>query len=143
MRKTPEQYRKAELAKIHIAKKALGLDDDSYRDVLRNVCKVDSSAKLDSQGRFKLLKHFERLGWKNTRPKYGNKPNAGKGKEALMGKVEALLADSRLPWTYADGMAKRMFKLDKVVWLNAVQLRKLVAALQIAANRQANNGGQS
>jgi len=136
MSKTPEQYRRAELAKIHLAKKALGLDDDAYRDVLKNVCSVDSSATLDSKGRFKLLKHFESLGWTNTRPKYGNKPNAGKGKEALMSKVEALLADSRLPWSYADAMAKRMFKVEKVAWLDAVQLRKLVAALQISANRK-------
>jgi len=140
--KTPEQYRKAELAKIHIAKKALALDDDTYRDILKNVCKVDSASKLDSQGRFQLLKHFESLGWKKTRPKYGRKPRVNGDKTALMGKLEALLADSRLPWSYADSMAKRMFKVDKVAWLDAKQLHKSVAALQINANRQ-QKGGES
>jgi len=139
-RKTPVEYRKSELAKIHIAKKALALDDDTYRDILKHVCKVDSASKLDSQGRFKLLKHFESLGWKKTRPKYGRKPRVNGDKTALMGKLEALLADGRLPWSYADSMAKRMFKVDQVAWLDALKLHKLVAALQIQANR--HSGGQ-
>lgn len=143
-RKTPEQYRKAELAKIHIAKKALALDDDTYRDILQNVCKATSSKDLDSQARFKLLKHFESLGWASTSSaakKYGRKPRVNGDKTALMGKLEALLADSRLPWSYANSMAKRMFKVDQVAWLDAVKLHKLVAALQINANRQ--KGGES
>ena len=133
--KTAEQYRRSELAKIHMAKKDLGLDDDAYRDVLKNICGVDSAKHLDSQGRFKLLKHFANLGWGKTRPKYGRKPSVNSDKTALMGKLEALLADGRLPWSYADSMAKRIFKVDKVGWLQAAQLHKLVAAMQISANR--------
>jgi phage gp16-like protein len=41
-----------------------------------------------------------------------------------------------LPWDYADGMSKRMFKTDKVAWLTPHQLHKLVAALQISVNRK-------
>lgn len=134
--KTPEQYRRAELGKIHIAKKALGLDDDTYRDVLWAVCRVRSAADLDSTGRFKLIKHFESLGWKNTRRNYGRKPGVTADKTPLMNKLEALLADNKLPWGYADGMAKRMFKVDKVGWLKPDQLHKLVAALQISINRK-------
>ena len=37
---------KADLAKIHIAKKELGLTDDAYRDLLRGQFKVDSAALL-------------------------------------------------------------------------------------------------
>ncbi|MDQ7002627.1 MAG: regulatory protein GemA [Ghiorsea sp.] len=140
MTKTPAEYRRSELAKIHIAKKDLALDDDTYRDILQRVCKVESASKLDSQGRFKLLQHFESLGWKKTRPKYGRKPRVNGDKTALMGKLEALLADGRMPWAYADSMAKRMFKVDKVGWLDAPKLHKLVAALQIQANR--TNGGK-
>jgi phage gp16-like protein len=136
--KTPEQYRRAELGKIHIAKKALGLDDDCYRDVLWTVCRVRSAADLDSTGRFKLIKHFESLGWKQTgnRRRWGNKPAVTADKTALMGKLEALLADNKLPWAYADGMSKRMFKVDKVAWIKPDQLRRLVSALQISVNRK-------
>jgi len=69
--KTPSDYRRAELGKIHIAAKALGLDRDTYEDVLWTVCRVRSSADLDSQGRFQLLAHFESLGWAPTRKKRG------------------------------------------------------------------------
>jgi len=67
--KTPDDYRRAELGKIHIAKKDLGLDDDTYQDVLWTICRVRSAADLDSQGRFKLIAHFKHLGWKPARAK--------------------------------------------------------------------------
>jgi len=67
--KSSHDYRRAELGKIHIAKKELGLDDDTYRDILWAVCRVRSAADLDSQGRFKLLAHFNYLGWKPARSK--------------------------------------------------------------------------
>lgn len=63
------KMRNTELAKIHIAKKYLCLDRDTYEDILWSVGRVKSSADLDSQGRFKLLKHFEALGWSSTRKK--------------------------------------------------------------------------
>jgi len=59
--------RNKELAQIHIAKKALDLDDDTYRDILWTVCRAKSSADLDSQARFKLIAHFKYLGWKPVR----------------------------------------------------------------------------
>ena len=37
---------------------------------------------------------------------------------------------------YAHGMAKRMFGVDQVHWLSDDKLHKLVAALQIYANRR-------
>lgn len=48
---------------IHIAKKQLGLDDDTYRDVLWCVCRAKSAADLDAHGRAMLLRHFRSLGW--------------------------------------------------------------------------------
>lgn len=68
-KRTADDYRRSELAKIHIAKKDLGLDRDTYEDILWTICRVKSSANLDSQGRFKLLKHFRSLGWKSSRKK--------------------------------------------------------------------------
>ncbi|EAU53549.1 gp16 family protein [Mariprofundus ferrooxydans] len=135
--KTPAEYRRSELAKIHLAKKDLGLDDDTYRDVLWTICRVRSAADLDSTARFKLIKHFESLGWKQKGNRnWGRKPAVTADKTQLLSKLEALLADNRLAWSYADGMAQRMFKVDKVAWLNPEQLRKLVAALQISVNRK-------
>lgn len=62
--RTGEASRRADLAKIHLAKKQLGLDDDTYRDILWAVCRARSAADLDSQGRARLLAHFRHLGWR-------------------------------------------------------------------------------
>ncbi len=57
---------KVDLAKIHIAKKELGLSDDVYRDILRSRFgkTKDSAAKLTPGQAFSLLAHFRKLGWK-------------------------------------------------------------------------------
>jgi phage gp16-like protein len=132
--RTPEQYRRAELGKIHIAKKALGLDDDCYRDVLWTVCRVRSAADLDSTGRFKLIKHFESLGWSQGRKKAPK--SSGKMTPEQMGKIEALLADASRPWQYAHSMATRMFKKDRLEWITVSEARKLIAALEYDAQKR-------
>jgi len=42
--------RRAQLAKIHIAKKELGLDDETYRSMLWTIARVRSASDLDSHG---------------------------------------------------------------------------------------------
>ncbi len=60
---------------------------------------------------------------------------------AQMTKVEALLTDMRLPWDYADSIAKRMFGASvlRVDTLNGKQLRSVIAALM---KRQMKTGGR-
>lgn len=50
--------RRADLAAIHIAKAALGWDDETYRDIMQSRCGVRSSALLDFAGRKALLGHL-------------------------------------------------------------------------------------
>ena len=64
--RTAEQLRKAELAKIHIAKEQLGLDDDTYRDMLFTIGRVRSAADLDWTGRQKVLEHLRSRGFKGN-----------------------------------------------------------------------------
>ncbi|WP_321276943.1 regulatory protein GemA [Thiomicrorhabdus indica] len=73
------KVRQANLAKIHIAKKDLGMSDDAYRAMLQDVAGVDSASKLDFHGQMKVLHRLEQLGFK---PKQGKKygPKAGKFK---------------------------------------------------------------
>ncbi|MBN2684985.1 MAG: DUF1018 domain-containing protein [Pontiellaceae bacterium] len=54
-------------------------------------------------------------------------------------KVNALLVDQSLSWEYADGIAYRMFKVRRVEWCNAPQLRALISAL---TKRQQKRGGR-
>ncbi|WP_439861605.1 gp16 family protein [Pseudomonas sp. MBLB4136] len=125
------------LAKIHIAKAQLGLDDDSYRALLARVAGVRSAKDLTKRQVGAVLAEFERLGFQpKPAKKAGRKaPKPTPDRQALLGKIEAFLAEAKRPWTYADAMALRMFKVDRLEWLDSDQLRRLIAALAYDAKR--------
>lgn len=52
------------LAKIHIAKKDLGLDDATYRAVLERVTGKTSSVAMTAEERDAVLVEMRRIGWK-------------------------------------------------------------------------------
>jgi phage gp16-like protein len=128
--------RNPSLAKIHIAKKELGLDEDTYRAMLQQHGGVASAKDLTPLGAARVLQHLERAGFK-PKAGHGKRPNAAPGRAALVGKIEAQLTAAGRPWSYVDGMAKRMFTVEKVDWLNEEQLGKIVAALAYDAKRRA------
>ena len=129
-KRTDPTKRGRELAQIHIAKKDLGLDDDTYRAVLWDVARVDSASKLNDNERIAVLKRFKQRGWKNNRNiNRGKSANDAEWKAPLMSKVGALLADMKLPWGYANGIATQMYKVQRVDWCNETQLRGIITAL--------------
>ena len=69
--------RNADLAKIHMGAKALGLldehDDGAYRDMLWAVARVRSAAQLDQGGRELVLRHLHGLGWNGDRSRTGRR----------------------------------------------------------------------
>lgn len=70
------RQRNIDLAKIHLAKKQLGLDDETYRAMLWTVARVNSAADLDQYGRSKVLQHLKSRGFKLTRGRVKG-PRAG------------------------------------------------------------------
>lgn len=53
-----ERSRRADLAAIHVAKKALGWNEDEYRDIMATVCGgVRSAGGLDFAGRKRFMAH--------------------------------------------------------------------------------------
>lgn len=139
----PATIRTRQLAAIHvIAKKQLHLDRETYVALLQRVGSVSSSADLDAHGRDLVLKELRRLTGEGDKqmsnavalpdaPQNVREEIAG-----MVGKVGAILAEIGKPWGYAHGTARRMFKVHRVEWLRADQLHRLVAALQISANRR-------
>lgn len=128
--------RTVSLAKIHIAKSQLGLDEDTYRALLRRVAGVSSAKDLAPRQIGRVLAEFERLGWKpKAKPQGRARPNPAARRTTLMSKVEALLTEAGRPWEYADGMAAKMFKVERVEWLDDSQLYRLMQALIIDADR--------
>lgn len=129
-----DQMRKRQLAQIHIAKSDLGLDDDTYRALLMDVAGVDSAAKLNANQRKAVLERFVEKGWVNKKQK-GRPKTVAPDRAPLIRKIGALLADMKLPWAYADGIARQMGFGEILQWCTPEQLRKVAAALQYKANR--------
>lgn len=132
--------RNTQLARIHMGKKALGLDEDTYRSLLVRVSGMSSSAKMTAVQRNAVIAEMTRLGFKEEdrqarRRRFPGRP-ANVDQVPLLQKVEALLTDAKRPWSYAHAMADRMFKTNKVQWLRHDQLHSLVSALQVDANRK-------
>lgn len=125
--------RNQQLSKIHIAKKDLGLDEDTYRALLQRIAGKGSAKDLTPLDAAKVLQELERLGWKSKPGRAKPKPAVDRAK--LVGKIEAQLAEAGRPWGYADGMAQKMYKVERLEWLNAKQLQGVVSALVYDAKR--------
>jgi hypothetical protein len=55
-------------ALVHIAKEDLHLDDGSYRQILKGVAGVESSARLTEAGFEKVMRRFQEMGFKGLLP---------------------------------------------------------------------------
>lgn len=55
-----------QIALVHVAQKQLGLDDDTYRDILRRWGGVESSADLDPVSFQKVMIRMSALGFRST-----------------------------------------------------------------------------
>ena len=137
------ERRRRQLAAIHVlATKRLRLDRETYIALLERVGGVRSSADLDSSGLSRVLDEMRRLAGEGQR-QMRNAVNLADAPQnvrdevaAMVTKVGAILAEMGKSWNYAHGTAKRMFKVQRVEWLRPDQLHRLVAALQISANRR-------
>lgn len=129
------ELRNAELAQIHVAKKQLGLDDDTYRAVLWTVGRVKSAKDLDWTGRKALLEHFKAKGWKPAAPKRAKAATPASGGQE--GMVRALWADLHAAGKVRDPSDAALGSWlvrnkwpQRVEWLNGWQITQAIEALK-------------
>ena len=93
---------------VHAACRQLGMDDETRRDMLQGQVGVRSTTQLDLVACDKVLNHLRACGAaKGT--KVGHKGAPTKlGRVPQLQKIEALLADMGLPWSYADKIAAQV-----------------------------------
>lgn len=122
---TPQ--RRAAIAKIQIARKALALDDGSYRALLRRITGLDSSALCSEPQLVAVLEEFKRLGFAAPTKRRSEKPHVRKIyalwkalKPHLTNGSDAALA----------AFVKRQTGVDKPEWLDAQQGNKVVEGLK-------------
>jgi len=119
--------RRADLAKIHIAKKELGLSDQEYRDILYANFKVSSAKDLGCKEISRLLSIFRQKGWQ-PRFKFKSKGSQPKGKRNFKEIKAGPLARQKryilalwnaLGYDLAklDARCKKQFGLDRFEWL--------------------------
>ena len=127
---------RSDLAKIHIAKKELGLTDEAYRDIMRERFGKDSAAKLTGSQAFHLINHFKSLGW---RPKYQHKlPGVySKPTDAQDRKIIAMwmsLHKAGIIKNRSDralqAFVKRMTKKDNLRWCTTADKNIIIEALK-------------
>lgn len=132
--------RRKQLAAIHAARRDLGMDDDSYRLMLREVAGVASAADLTAGGRRTVLDHLRSVGWQaKPRKRVAQHPGTPHNleREPLLQKIEAQLADMGLSWAYADAIARRQTGVERVAWLRKIDdLRAVVAALAVEQEKR-------
>ena len=129
--------RTKELAKIHIAAKQLGLEGETYRNMLWVVARVRSSKDLDDYGRKQVIAHLKKCGASFTQKR---RTRPAEEKASQVSKIRALLINDQRPDTYADAMSQRMFTVDRFEWCTTEQLGKIIAALVYDAKR---HGGKT
>lgn len=138
--------RQSDLAKIHIAKKALAghLSDDEYRGLLMTLCQVDSSAKLDMAGRRRFLDHLNKLMevYRIKAPTKGHQvreklpPKAAKIYSLWQQLYAAQLVRER-SFQALEAWVKGQTGVDKLKWLNDAQAGQCIEQLKAWLARKA------
>jgi phage gp16-like protein len=138
MNKPAPNSRISELAKIHVAKKQLGMTDEDYRAMLWTQGRVSSSKDLDQSGRQRVLDHLKACGFK---PVASNKPKPSLDALPLVRRIRAqLISLERKPDEYADGIAQQMLGADAPKFFEWCQLRDLERISQALTYQQNRTG---
>lgn len=119
------ESRKSLMAKLHIARKDLGLDEDTYRAMLENLTGKRSAADCTDRQLVMLVAALRKRGWKDSRPKA---PKVRPEYKEMLGKINALRLDTQKSWAYVEGLAEKMYGL-RLPWLDGDQLRGVITAM--------------
>lgn len=130
-----EDNHRAMRAKIHIARKQLGLDEDTYRAVLLRAAGITSTADAGPSHLDAILAEMRRLGWK---PKPAARHGAARrplSAKAQIRMIYAVFNDLRPHLAVGDDSTLRAFVrrqtgLDAPEFLDSAQANKVLEGLK-------------
>ncbi len=135
--KKTDPFRRGLLGKVHIAQKTLGLDEDTYRDLLEARTGKRSAGKCSNAQLVDLIEYFKAQGFK---PKKKAPARAGRRKLAdgeTQRKIRALWLTLYHLGLVADpaesalaAFVKRQAGIDDLRWLPGSQAYKVIEALK-------------
>ena len=135
-----------QIQKIQCARRKAGIDDEAWNAMKESVG-AKSTRDLTSRQFESLLSRIEGPGhpaeprkqWKplhKSAKKSGMTQRPPADKEAMIRKIEAILTELKLPWGYADGMARKMFGVENLRFCDGEQTYKLLQALTVYQRRK-------
>ena len=127
-----------------------GYSEESYRDTILTITRgrTDSSKDMTAPERQQLIAQLSEQAGEEARPawqprdkrSYPRRPKnmdkPGDSRADQLGKIEALLTIGKLPWEYADSIAKQMRLADKIQWVKEGDLYKIITALRKKAQKE-------
>ena len=123
--------RDAQIRAIHAACRAAGIGDDERRQLQMQITGKASLADMAAAEVSRVLDHLNQAS--------GYTGHTGKPKgidtDPQLQKIEALLADMKLPWAYihksksGPSMVRRLTGKDRIEWADAVGKQAVIAAL--------------
>jgi len=134
-----------EKALLHVAKAQLGMDEDTYREMLAGFG-VSSSVDLTHTQFDEIMQRIEAAGFipmKASSRKPGMYISAAEDRAPMLAKCGRILGELGMSWAYADGISKQMFGIRRVRWCRPEQLRAvLVALIKKKKSRDRETGGE-
>jgi phage gp16-like protein len=131
------------LAQIHIGQKALGLDDDTYHDMLEATIGKDSAATMTVVELQRVVDHMRELGWQNERAAAAKAPRPWRPSDKRhVRKVWALWGAMAREGSLRDGskqacrlFVERMTDCSDPEWLTPDQANKVIEGLKAIERR--------
>lgn len=133
MPRKPSDQRRAELAAIHVAKKKLGLDDDTYRDLLYEWTGKDSSARMTPKQRQRVIENFRKMGFEKKSGEVDVQPDDAPQVQKIKSLWRQLhrVGAVRNPHEKAlNAYVKRMTDIQHVRWLPPKKANTVIEALK-------------
>ncbi|WP_374410629.1 phage protein GemA/Gp16 family protein [Novosphingobium colocasiae] len=130
--------RRALLAQVHIARKALAMQDDDYRAALEQATGHRSAKDCDDHQLRAVIARFEQLGFRpiggGSRRRVGGSQTVRKAR-AMWISLYQLGAVQEASDAALDAFGRRQLKVDRLQWADERQGYRLIEALKAIATR--------
>jgi phage gp16-like protein len=135
---------------IHVARRDLAIDDDAWRDLLREKFKVESSTELGIVDLYAVIAHLKKCGFKVRHPKKKPGPALSRPLEGAAQRYPGDAAKLRALWLFMAhelhvirsddeaslaAYAKRITGIEALQWLDGQQTYRVIESLKKWAER--------
>ena len=131
----PDPHRRMLIAKVHVARKELGLDEDTYRGVLAQVTGKASAGDCDERQLVAVLDHFKLRGFA-AKPRGGvaDHPSARKARALWISLWQLGVVKNRSDQAL-EAFAARQLGCERMQWARQSDSYRLIEALKAMAER--------